>query len=198
MATLNKVMLIGRLTDNPGEPRTMPNGGRVIPFRFAVGRSRKNPQTGQWENDPNPLYIDCEAFSRPDTKRDLVNLIQQFCKKGDPLYIEGRLQYDQWEDKNGGGKRSKHKVVVDSIEFLGGNRDAGGGDGGEMGGGRVAQGGGGSSRGGYSGGGGGGSRPAQNAGGGNRGSSPPPDDDNDYRGGAGGGNSGGGEEDIPF
>ncbi len=200
MATLNKVMLIGRLTDNPGEVRTMPNGGRVIPFRFAVGRSRKNPQTGQWENDPNPLYIDCEAFSRPDTKRDLVNLIQQYCKKGDPLYIEGRLQYDQWEDKNGGGKRSKHKVVVNEIEFLGGNRDGDGG-GGEMGGGgRVAHGGG--NRGGYSGGGGGGGgRPAQNAGGGNRGgySAPPPDDDNDYRGGAGGGgNSGGGDEDIPF
>lgn len=189
MATLNKVMLIGRLTDNPGEVRTMPNGGRVIPFRFAVGRSRKNPQTGQWENDPNPLYIDCEAFSRPDTKRDLVTLIQQYCKKGDPLYIEGRLQYDQWEDKNGGGKRSKHKVVVNEIEFLGGNRD--GGDGGETGGGRVAQGGGGN-RGGYSGGGGGGGgRPAQNR----SSSSAPPDDDNDYR---GGGNSGGGDEDIPF
>ena len=196
MATLNKVMLIGRLTDNPGEPRTMPSGGRVIPFRFAVGRSRKNPQTGQWENDPNPLYVDCEAFSRPDTKRDLVNLIQQFCKKGDPLYIEGRLQLDQWEDKNGGGKRSKHKVVVESIEFLGGNRDGGGdgGSGGEMGS-RPAPGG---SRGGYSGGGGnaGAGRPAQ-TGGGNRGSAPPTDDDNDYRGGAGGG-AAGGEEDIPF
>jgi single-strand DNA-binding protein len=197
MATLNKVMLIGRLTDNPGEPRTMPNGGRVIPFRFAVGRSRKNPQTGQWENDPNPLYIDCEAFSRPDTKRDLVNLIQQFCKKGDPIYIEGRLQYDQWEDKNGGGKRSKHKVVVESIEFLGGGRD--GGEGGAGGGGQMAQGGGGRSYGGGSGGGGGysgGNRPAQ-TGGGNRGNAPPPDDDNDYRGGAGAGGPGG-EEDIPF
>lgn len=194
MATLNKVMLIGRLTDNPGEPRTMPNGGRVIPFRFAVGRSRKNPQTGQWENDPNPLYIDCEAFSRPDTKRDLVNLIQQFCKKGDPLFIEGRLQYDQWEDKNGGGKRSKHKIVVESIEFLGGGRDGDGG-GGEMGGGRVAQGGGG--RGGY-GNSGGGSRPAP-TGGGNRGYSAPPQDDDGFDNrGAGGGNSGGGEEDIPF
>ncbi|MBN9524319.1 single-stranded DNA-binding protein [bacterium] len=194
MATLNKVMLIGRLTDNPGEPRTMPNGGRVIPFRFAVGRSRKNPQTGQWENDPNPLYIDCEAFSRPDTKRDLVNLIQQYCKKGDSLFIEGRLQYDQWEDKNGGGKRSKHKVVVESLEFIGGGRDGEGG-GGEMGGGRPAQAGG---RGGYSGGGNGGggygNRPAQSGGRG----SPPPRDDDDYRGGAGGGNSGGGEEDIPF
>ena len=63
MATLNKVMLIGRLTDNPEEPRTLPNSGsRVIKFRFAVGRSRKN-QTGGGIPDPNPLYIDCEAFS---------------------------------------------------------------------------------------------------------------------------------------
>jgi len=119
MATLNKVMLIGRLTDNPEPPRTLPSGNTVIKFRFAVGRSRKNPQTGQWENDPNPLYIDCEAYSRPDTRRNLPELIHQFARKGDPLYIEGRLQLDQWEDKNGGGKRSKHKVVVESIEFLG-------------------------------------------------------------------------------
>ena len=70
MATLNKVMLIGRLTDNPEAPRTLPNSGStVIRFRFAVGRSRKNPQTGQWENDPNPLYIDCEAFTRPPAER---------------------------------------------------------------------------------------------------------------------------------
>ena len=99
----------------------------MVKFRFAVGRSKKNPQTGQWENDPNPLYIDCEAFSRPDSKRNLPELITQYAKKGDPLYIEGRLQLDQWEDKNGGGKRSKHKIVVDSIEFLGGRNDGDGG-----------------------------------------------------------------------
>jgi single-strand DNA-binding protein len=137
MATLNKVMLIGRLTDNPEAPRSLPSGGTVVKFRFAVGRSRKNPQTGQWENDPNPLYIDCEAFSRPDSKRNLPELISQYAKKGDPLFIEGRLQLDQWEDKNGGGKRSKHKIVVENIEFLGSRNAEGGGGmgGGGMGGG---------------------------------------------------------------
>ena len=104
-------MLIGRLIDNPEAPRSLPSGGTVVKFRFAVGRSKKNPTTGQWENDPNPLYIDCEAFSRPDSKRNLPDLITQYCKKGDPLYIEGRLQLDQWEDKNGGGKRSKHRIL---------------------------------------------------------------------------------------
>ena len=129
MATLNKVMLIGRLTDNPEAAAVAAQRrSTVVKFRFAVGRSRKNPQTGQWENDPNPLYIDCEAFSRPDAKRNLPDLITQYAKKGDQMYIEGRLQLDQWEDKNGGGKRSKHKIVVENIEFLGG-RSGDGGDG---------------------------------------------------------------------
>jgi len=175
MATLNKVMLIGRLTDNPEAPRAMPSGGMVIKFRFAVGRSRKNQQTGQWENDPNPLYIDCEAFSRPDSRRDLVNLIQQYCKKGDPLFIEGRLQYDQWDDKQTGQKRSKHKIVVESVEFLGGRSGEDGG----MGGGARGQ---------YAGGSGG--RPAAARGA----AAAPPDDD--FDGGNTGGGDGGGE--IPF
>jgi single-strand DNA-binding protein len=127
MAHLNKVMLIGRLTDNPEPPRTLPNSGStVVKFRFAAGRSRKNPQTGQWENDPNPLYIDCEAFTRPDDRRNLVDLISRYCQKGSQLFIEGRLQLDTWEDKNNPGqKRSKHKVVVERFEFL--DRAPGGG-----------------------------------------------------------------------
>lgn len=197
MATLNRVMFIGRLTRDPEAPRSLPNGGTVVKFGFAVGRSKKNPQTGQWENDPNPLFIDCEVFSRPDSKRNLPDLITQYCKKGDSLYIEGRLQLDQWEDKNGGGKRSKHKLVVDSLEFIGKSEGGGGGggggddggDGGESGGG-----GGGRQSGGY--GGGGGGRPASGGGrpGGGR-SAPPPRDDDD---GDSGGNSGGGNDPIPF
>src|SRR3954447_19284985 len=125
MATLNKVMLMGRLTDNPEPPRTLPSGSTVVKFRMAVGRSRKNPQTGQWENDPNPLYIDCEVFSRPDAKRNLCDVITRYVKRGDPLFIEGRLQLDEWEDKNGGGKRSKHKIVVDQFQMLDARQDGG-------------------------------------------------------------------------
>ncbi len=145
-------------------------------FRFAVGRSRKNPQTGQWENDPNPLYIDCEVFSRPDSKRNLPDLITQYAKKGDPLFIEGRLQLDQWEDKNGGGKRSKHKIVVENIEFLGGRNDGGGG-------GRWWR-----------------NAAAVDLRSGRSGGSPPPDDGgDDFSGGGGSGSGGGGDGDpIPF
>ncbi len=194
MATLNKVMLIGRLTRDPEAPRSLPNGGTVVKFGFAVGRSKKNQQTGQWENDPNPLFIDCEVFSRPDSKRNLPDLITQYTKKGDALYIEGRLQLDQWEDKNGGGKRSKHKLVVDNLEFIGGRNSDGGGGGGEAEGG---EGGGGRQYGGGAGGGSGGSRPT----GGGR-SAPPPNsggpDDDGGNSGSGSSGSGGGDDPIPF
>jgi single-strand DNA-binding protein len=171
MASLNKVMMIGRLTRSPEEPRVLPNSGStVVKFRLAVGRSKKNPQTGQWENDPNPLYIDCEVFSRPDAKRNLADLVTRYVKQGDQLYLEGRLQLDEWDDKNGGGKRSKHKIVVDSIELLGGKSDGGGMGGGQdddTGGGAPARG-----------------RPQQQRGGGYS----PPDEDQ----------GGGPDPDIPF
>src|SRR5688572_16846947 len=166
MATLNKVMLIGRLTKPPEAPRVLPNSGStVVKFRFAVGRSKKNDQGG-WDKDPNQLYIDCEVFSRPDSKRNLADLVTKYAKQGDMMYLEGRLVFEEWEDKNGGGKRSKHKLVVDSLEFLGGRSDGeGGGDSGGGGGGRSAGG---------SGGGSGGSRQT----GGGR-SAPPPDSGDD-------------------
>ncbi len=176
MATLNKVMLMGRLTADPEAPRVLPNSGStVVKFSLAVGRSRKNPQTGQWDPDPNPLFIDCEVFSRPDAKRNLCDVISRYVKRGDPLFIEGRLQLDKWDDKNGGGKRSKHKIVVDSIELLGGRGggDAGGGTGDEDGAPTgMARGGGNNFGGGSGGGSGGGGRPQQN-----RGGFTPPDDE---------------------
>ena len=121
MATLNRCMFIGRLTDNPEPPRTMPNSGStVVKFRFAVGKSRKNPQTGAWENDPNPLYLNCEAWGKPESQ-GLVNLIAQHFVKGKEVLLEGRLQLEQWDDKNNPGqKRSKHKLVVEQVQMLGG------------------------------------------------------------------------------
>ncbi|MBN9121471.1 MAG: single-stranded DNA-binding protein [Planctomycetes bacterium] len=184
MATLNKVMLIGRMVKPPEAPRTLPNSGStVVKFRFAVGRGKKNDQGG-WDKDPNQLYIDCEVYSRPDSKRNLPELITKYADTKTTLYLEGRLVLEEWEDKNGGGKRSKHKLIVDSVEFLGG-REGGDGDGGSGGGG------GGRSYGGGPGGGGGGGGGSRQTGGGR--SAPPPDNDDDYGGGGSGGN-----DPIPF
>jgi single-strand DNA-binding protein len=117
MASLNKVMLIGRLTADPEPARTLPSGGKVVKFRFAVGRRRKNPQTGQWENDPNPMFIDCDAFNRGEFGKT-ADLVEQYLRKGSQIFLEGRLEFDQWDDKQTGQKRSKHKVTVERIEFL--------------------------------------------------------------------------------
>jgi single-strand DNA-binding protein len=78
--------------------------------------------------------VDCAAFGRQ------AEVIQKYCRKGKSLYIEGRLRYDSWEDKNGHGRRSKLSVVVENFQFLGGREEqpvgAGAGND-EMGGGRT-------------------------------------------------------------
>src|SRR5436305_8840492 len=127
MADVNKVILIGRLTRDP-EMRTFANGGKVAAFGFAVGSRRKNPQTGQWE-DGDTMFIDCEAFNRGEFGK-LADTIERFLRKGSQAYLEGRLRLDQWEDKNGGGKRSKHKMVVEVMQMLD-TRQAGGDHAGE-------------------------------------------------------------------
>jgi single-strand DNA-binding protein len=114
-------MLIGRLTADPEQPRTIQSGSTVHNFRLVVGRSRKNPQTGQWENDPDPLYIDVVAWTGSDGKG--CGKAVQYLTKGSQCYIEGELKLETWEDKNGGGKRSKHKLVAQKIELLGGKSD---------------------------------------------------------------------------
>lgn len=129
MASLNKVMLIGRLTADPEPVYTFTNGNSVIKWRFAVGRSRKNKETGQWENDPNPLYIDCEAFSSNGFTR-LVDVARDYLRKGKEAYLEGSLELESWDDKATGAKRTKHKLRVTEIQLL----DKAGGDNGGSGG----------------------------------------------------------------
>jgi single-strand DNA-binding protein len=114
MANLNKVILIGRLTRDP-ETRSFPSGGMVAKFGFAVTNRRKNAQTGQWEDEP--MFIDVEVFNRGETGK-LADLVRDRCKKGSQIMIEGKLHLDQWDDKQTGQKRSKHKLVADSIQLL--------------------------------------------------------------------------------
>jgi single-strand DNA-binding protein len=129
MADVNKVILIGRLTRDP-EVRTFGSGGRVANFGFAVGSRRKNPQTGQWE-DGETMFIDCEAFNKGDFGH-LADRVEQYLRKGSQVYLEGRLRLDQWDDKATGQKRSKHKMVVDNMQFLDTRQGGEAGEGGGM------------------------------------------------------------------
>jgi len=122
MANLNKVMLIGRLTRDP-EVRTFANGGKVAKIGFAVNNRRKNPQTGQWEDEP--VFLDVEAFNRGETGRT-ADLIEQYLHKGNQAFIEGHLRLDQWTSQDG-QKRQKLVIVVDNVQFLEPRSDGGGG-----------------------------------------------------------------------
>ena len=118
MASLNKVMLIGNLTRDP-EVRFTPKGSAVSDLGIAVNRTYV---TDSGEKMQETTYVDVVVWSR------LAELAGQYLHKGSPVFIEGRLQMDTWEDKATGQKRSKIRVVADNLQFLG--RREGGEDGG--------------------------------------------------------------------
>lgn len=121
MANLNKVILIGRLTRDV-ETRSFPSGGMVAKFGFAVTNRRKNAQSGQWEDEP--MFIDVEVYNRGENGK-LADMVRDRCRKGSQILIEGKLHLDQWEKD--GQKRSKHKLVADSIQLLDPRPQDGGG-----------------------------------------------------------------------
>jgi single-strand DNA-binding protein len=130
MASYNKVLLMGNLTRDP-QMKFLPSQMAVTEVGLACSRKFK---TASGEDREEVLFVDLTAFGKTG------ELINQYFTKGKPIFIEGRLKYDQWEDKNGGGKRSKVTVVVDNFQFIGGRDGPGGGGGYDSGG---AQGGGG-------------------------------------------------------
>lgn len=120
MASLNKVMLIGNLTRDP-EIKYTPKGTAIADIGLAVNR---NYTTESGEKREEVTFIDVTLWGRT------AEIVGEYCKKGRPLFIEGRLQLDTWDDKQTGQKRSKLKVVADNIQLLGGREGGAGGGGG--------------------------------------------------------------------
>ncbi len=120
MANLNKVMLIGNLTRDV-ELRSLPSGNAVAQIGLAINRN----WTGQdGEKREEVTYVDCEAWGKTG------EIMAKYLSKGKPVYVEGRLKLDTWDDKESGQKRSKMRVVVENFQFLdSGNRQGGGGGG---------------------------------------------------------------------
>lgn len=119
MASYNRVIMMGNLTRDP-VLRYLPSQMAVVDFGLAVNHRFR---TKSGEDREEVCFIDCSAFGKQ------AEVINQYCQKGRPLLVEGRLKYDTWEDKQGGGKRSKHAIVIENFQLLGG-RDSGGGGGG--------------------------------------------------------------------
>ena len=120
--SLNKVTLIGNLGADP-EIRTTPNGSKVAQFSLATGR--------QWtsasgEKQEKTEWHKCVAWNGKGRGTGLADVIERYVKKGDKIYVEGEIQYRQYEDKD---KQTKYitEINVREILLLGGGR--GGGEG---------------------------------------------------------------------
>ncbi len=152
----NKVLLMGNLTRDV-EVRQA-GSTQVANIGLAVNRRFKT-QDGQSREETT--FVDCEAWGRT------AEVMAQYLSKGSPVFIEGRLRLDTWQDKESGGNRSKLKVVIEGFQFIGSRGEGeGGGPGGPGGGGYSRGGAPGGGGGGYSRGGGGGGQSGGNAPGG--------------------------------
>ena len=115
MASLNKVFLIGNLTRDP-DLRNTPSGAAVCEFGLAV--NRRFVANGHEKTET--CFVDITVWNKS------AENCKRFLEKGSPVMIEGRLQLDQWDDREGGGKRSKLRVVAEVVQFLGRRDDADG------------------------------------------------------------------------
>lgn len=127
MANLNKVMLIGNLTADP-EVRQTPRGNSLTELRLAVNRVSSGPNEG--ERREETTFLDVTCWGRTG------EVAAQYLSKGRPVFIEGRLQMDTWEDKQTGQRRSRIRIIAENLQLLGGRDGApqGGGNYGNNGG----------------------------------------------------------------
>jgi single-strand DNA-binding protein len=107
MASLNSVCLLGHLTRNP-EVRYSSNGTPVAALGLAVNNRIKRSDDS-WQDDP--CFIDVVVFGNQ------AEACGKYLNKGDPVLLEGRLQYRTWEDQQG-NRRSKHDVIAFRVQFL--------------------------------------------------------------------------------
>jgi len=112
---VNVVVITGNLTRDP-ELRYTGGGTAVCELRVAVNGRRKSSQTGEWENKAN--YLDVTVFG------GRAEAVCNYLSKGNPVAVEGRLDWQEWEAKDGSGKRQAVKIVANHVQFLGKPKDA--------------------------------------------------------------------------
>ncbi|MEY2479719.1 MAG: single-strand DNA-binding protein [Verrucomicrobiota bacterium] len=115
MASFNKVILLGNLTRDP-EVRYTPKGSAVADLGIAVNRVYT---TDSGEKREETTFVDVTFWGRT------AEVAGEYLKKGRPVFVEGRLQLDSWEDKTSGQKRSKLKVIGETMQLLGGRPGGG-------------------------------------------------------------------------
>jgi single-strand DNA-binding protein len=116
VASFNKVILVGNLTRDV-DVRFTPGGSAVCDIGLAVNRSWFNKNTNQKEEEVT--FVDVTLWGRT------AEVAGEYLSKGRSVLIEGRLQLDQWQDKDTGQNRSKLKVVGENMTMLGGGNGGG-------------------------------------------------------------------------
>ena len=129
MASFNKVILLGNLTRDP-EVRYTPKGTAVTDLGLAVNRTYT---ADNGEKREEVTFVDVTFWGRT------AEVAAEYLKKGRPVFIEGRLQLDSWDDKQSGQKRTKLKVIGENMQMLGAPRGGGAGGGDEEGGSRSSR-----------------------------------------------------------
>jgi single-strand DNA-binding protein len=126
-SNVNVVVITGNLTRDP-ELRSTPGGTSVCKLRVAVNSRRKDGQTGEWVDKPN--YFDVTVWGAQGEN------CANYLSKGRPVAVEGRLDWREWDDKEG-NKRQTVEIIANSVQFLGSrdgssgpNNGNGGGNGG--------------------------------------------------------------------
>ena len=117
MANYNKVMLMGNLTRDP-EVRYSSNNNAICKIGLAVNR-RYTLADGTKKEEVT--FVDCDAFGKTG------EAIGKYLSKGKPIFIEGHLKLDEWQDKQTNEKRTKLKVVIDTFQFIDSKGGPGGG-----------------------------------------------------------------------
>ena len=107
MASYNKVILMGNLTRDPELKRTSTDMA-VAQIGIAVNRKYKDRDGNQKEET---TFVDCEAWGKT------AETMAKYLSKGKPVFLEGRLKLDQWQDKDG-NNRSKLKLVIENFQFI--------------------------------------------------------------------------------
>jgi single-strand DNA-binding protein len=106
---INRVVLTGNLTRDP-ELRSTGGGTSVCSLRVACNTRRKDPSTGEWTDKPN--FFDVTVWGAQGEN------CAQYLQKGRPVAVDGRLEWREWQDKDG-NKRQSVDIIADSVQFLG-------------------------------------------------------------------------------
>jgi single-strand DNA-binding protein len=115
VSNINVFAITGNLTKDP-KLTSFESGSSVCELRVAVNTRRKNSGTGEWEDKPN--YFDVKVWN----KRGVA--CSEHLEKGSGVAVQGRLDWREWEAKDGSGKRQKVELLASDVQFLGSPKDS--------------------------------------------------------------------------